>query len=83
MISAQRELAATEGLFCQPESAVTLAALTELRRRNRIPEDSRTVLVLTGGGLKAPHALESLPLEVDEIDLDGLESRLAARTRPH
>jgi threonine synthase len=83
MISAQRELAATEGLFCQPESAVTLAALTELRRRNRIPEDSRTVLVLTGGGLKAPHALESLPLEVDEVDLDGLESRLAARTRPH
>jgi threonine synthase len=83
MISAQRELAATEGLFCQPESAVTLAALAKLRGRNRIPEDSQTVLVLTGGGLKAPQALESLPLEVDEVGLDGLESRLAARTRPH
>jgi threonine synthase len=81
MIAAQRELALSEGLFCQPESAVTLPALKELRRGGQILADSRVVLVLTGSGLKAPQALDSLPLEVEEAGLDDLEDRLSRLSR--
>ncbi len=76
MLEAQSALASTEGLFCQPESAVTLAALLRLREEGRLEAGADAVLVLTGSGLKAPQALESLPLEVAEAELDGLEALL-------
>jgi threonine synthase len=78
MLDAQRELAAAEGLFCQPESATTLAALKKLVAAGRIVEKSGdAVLVLTGSGLKTPHLLESVPVEVHRIPLSGLESCLS------
>ncbi|MGD1009804.1 MAG: threonine synthase [Candidatus Aminicenantales bacterium] len=76
MVAAQRALAAAEGLFCQPESAVTLAGLLKLREKRILPADGSSVLVLTGSGLKAPYALDSLPLKVRELDLDDLEQGL-------
>ncbi len=78
MLAAQRELAAAEGLFCQPESATTLAALRKLAAAGKIDEGrGATVLVLTGSGLKTPAALESAPIEIHRVPLDGLESGLA------
>jgi threonine synthase len=77
MLRAQRRLASSEGLFCQPESAVTLAGLTKLREMNRMAADGDTVLVLTGSGLKATQALDSLALNVENIGLEELESRLS------
>ncbi|MCK7482539.1 MAG: threonine synthase [Candidatus Moduliflexus flocculans] len=41
MLAAQRELASAEGLFCQPESATTLAALGRLRERGKLDEGRR------------------------------------------
>jgi len=77
MLEAQRELAAAEGLFCQPESATTLAALKKLAANGRIEEESGdAVLVLTGSGLKTPHLLDSLPVEVHRLPLSELESGL-------
>ncbi len=77
MLEAQRELASSEGLFCQPESATTLAALKKLAAAGRITEKSGdAVLVLTGSGLKTPHQLEFVPVEVHRIPLSGLESCL-------
>jgi threonine synthase len=77
MLEAQRELAAAEGLFCQPESATTLAALKKLVA-GRWPEgDGDVVLVLTGSGLKTPAALESAPMTVHRFAIDGLEAGLA------
>ena len=77
MLQAQRELAAAEGLFCQPESAVTLAALKRLAGSGRrFEEDGDVVLVLTGSGLKTPHHLESLPVEVHRLPLPELETGL-------
>jgi threonine synthase len=76
MVAAQRTLAAAEGLFCQPESAVTLAGLLKLREKRVMSEDGSSVLVLTGSGLKAPQALDPLPLKVRELDLDDLEQGL-------
>ncbi|MCX6567590.1 MAG: threonine synthase [Candidatus Aminicenantes bacterium] len=79
MLEAQRELAAAEGLFCQPESATTLAALKKLASSGRTTDTSGdAVLILTGTGLKTPHLLESVPVEVHKIPLSGLESCLSS-----
>ncbi|MGZ7064985.1 MAG: pyridoxal-phosphate dependent enzyme, partial [Candidatus Aminicenantales bacterium] len=80
MLAAQRSLASSEGLFCQPESAVTLAGLIKLRDGGALAPAvrGRAVLVLTGSGLKSPQALDSLPLEVHNLALDGLEDGLRA-----
>jgi threonine synthase len=78
MLEAQRELAAAEGLFCQPESATTLAALKKLHASGRSAEgDGADVLVLTGSGLKTPAALETAPLAIRRLALDELEAGLA------
>ncbi|HSA97266.1 MAG TPA: threonine synthase [Acidobacteriota bacterium] len=77
MLEAQRELAAAEGLFCQPESATTLAALKKLHDSGRsAPGNGADVLVLTGSGLKTPAALESAPLAIHRLALDELEAGL-------
>jgi threonine synthase len=78
MIEAQRDLAAREGLFCQPESASTLAALRKLAPRDAAAEPGGSdVIVLTGGGLKAPAALEAAPVAIHRVPLADLEAGLA------
>jgi threonine synthase len=82
MLEAQRELAAREGIFGQPESATTLAALRRLAAAGRIgPGDGDVVLVITGSGLKTIHLLVAAPVEVHRFDLDSLEAGLAALAR--
>lgn len=77
MLEAQRELAANEGLFCQPESATTLAAVKKLAAAGRIKGgEGGIVLVLTGSGLKTLHLLVSEPVEVHRFSVDGLEAGL-------
>ena len=77
MLEAQRELAAREGLFCQPESATTLAALKTLVRTGRAGGDGDDVLVLTGSGLKTSALLEHAPIAIHRVPVDGLEAGLA------
>jgi threonine synthase len=77
MLEAQRELAATEGLFCQPESATTLAALKKLAAAGRSGGDGEIVLILTGSGLKTPALLESAPMAIHRVALGDLEAGLA------
>jgi threonine synthase len=81
MLDAQRELAAKEGLFCQPESAVTLAGLVKLVNKGLIAGQDGVVLVLTGSGLKALDTLDSLRPDVLDANLDDLESWLSAVIR--
>jgi len=76
ILDAQRMLASKEGLFCQPESAVTLAALIRLSKDKKLSKKETAVLVLTGSGLKAPKALEAHSLRVEETELAGLEKKL-------
>jgi len=53
MLEAQKLLAATEGIFVQPESAASLAAYLKLKDRFT----GTSVLILTGHGLKASEQL--------------------------
>lgn len=79
MLEAQRELASAEGLFCQPESATTLAAAQKLVAAGRIKSgEGAAVCLLTGSGLKTLHLLVAQPVEVHRLTLDGLEAGLAA-----
>jgi threonine synthase len=83
MLEAQRELAADEGLFGQPESAATFAALKKLAAAGRFRAgDGAVVLVLTGSGLKSLHLLTAAPVEVHRLALDGLEAGLSRLARP-
>ncbi len=76
MLEAQRTLASKEGLFCQPESAASLAGLLKFGKANPFRESATAVLVLTGSGLKAPHALDSLPLKIHQFAIEELAEGL-------
>jgi threonine synthase len=72
MLEAQRSLASSEGLFCQPESAAALAAWTKMGDAGRLADEGEAVLVLTGSGLNTPQALDGLPLSVHDMGLEDL-----------
>lgn len=52
ILTAQRRLAATEGIFAAPEGAATLAAFEQLSQAGWIQPGERVVLFNTGSGLK-------------------------------
>jgi threonine synthase len=69
IISAQRWLAQTEGIFAEPASAASLAILTKAARSGQIAPGTHAVCVLTGSGLKDPDAARkdlAPPVVVDE-----------------
>ncbi|MGE5589503.1 MAG: threonine synthase [Bacillota bacterium] len=51
-VKAQVELARTDGLFAEPSSAVTLAAIAKLVVRGELSEDAQVVAILSGSGLR-------------------------------
>ena len=52
LITAQRELGGSEGIYAAPEAAATLSALHRLLDASVIAPSERVVLLLTGNGLK-------------------------------
>jgi threonine synthase len=52
ILAAQRDLAAIEGVFCEPASAASLAVLRAAVRDGGVAPGARVVCVLTGNGLK-------------------------------
>ncbi len=54
ILAAQRTLAETEGIFCEPASAASVAGAMRDVRNGRIALGSRVVCTLTGHGLKDP-----------------------------
>jgi threonine synthase len=64
ILAAQRLLAELEGLYVQPASATTLGGLIEFARHNKLEPTSKSVLILTGSGLRTPKttALSASPI---------------------
>jgi threonine synthase len=54
ILEAQLILAKDGGIFAEPASCATLAGLLKLKRAGKLPEGARTVIILTGNGLKDP-----------------------------
>jgi threonine synthase len=50
----QKLLAQTEGIFCEPASAISLAGLLKDLELGKVGEGSTIVCTLTGHGLKDP-----------------------------
>jgi threonine synthase len=54
------ELIRNEGIFAEPASALTLAALQNLNQKNIFKRDEVIVCLITGSGFKAPYVLEAI-----------------------
>jgi threonine synthase len=75
ILSAWAWLAKTEGVFCEPASAATIAGLIKFG----VPANSKVVCVLTGNGLKDPDTAvnsASAPIVLD-ASLESLLTHLA------
>lgn len=71
IINAQKEVAKI-GVFVQPASATSLAAVKKLKSSGYISESDRIVCILTSSGLKFTGALQSHDLEIKHCDLQEL-----------
>ncbi|MCL5292122.1 MAG: threonine synthase [Actinobacteria bacterium] len=54
ILDAYKFLASSEGVFCEPASAASVAGLRKFKKEGKIAEGSLVVCVLTGHGLKDP-----------------------------
>jgi threonine synthase len=57
ILSAEKELARLTGVFAEPSGAAAYAGLKRLLERGKIDRDERTVLLITGSGLKSIDAV--------------------------
>ncbi|MGZ6269185.1 MAG: threonine synthase [Candidatus Limnocylindrales bacterium] len=60
ILAAYRDIAALEGVFCEPSSAASVAGVRKLAAAGRVPDGAIVVCVLTGNGLKDPETAERL-----------------------
>jgi len=60
IFTAEQEIARLEGIFAEPSSSATIAALKKLTNKNAIHDDEKVVCLITGSGLKATDVLQTL-----------------------
>jgi threonine synthase len=73
ILDMQRRLAATEGIYAEASSVLTLAALPRMVERGAVDPDGIIVTVLTSSGLKDPDTtlgqLPAIPLAEPDLDV--------------
>ncbi|MFX1277117.1 MAG: threonine synthase, partial [Promethearchaeota archaeon] len=74
IISSSEDLARNEGIFAEPASALTIAALNILIQREKINPNDNIICVITGSGLKTPHVLEALSTRAKTAGPGGILS---------
>jgi threonine synthase len=67
ILAAYRMLASSEGVFCEPSSASSVAGLIKAHAAGRFAPGERVVCVLTGNGLKDPDTAIAQSGSVTEI----------------
>jgi len=67
IISAYKKVADSEGYFCEPASAASIAGLVKSRQSGKVEAGSTVVCVLTGHGLKDPDTAIKSTNEVIKI----------------
>ena len=60
IVSSVDELVRNEGIFAEPSSALTLAAVHELNQQKVFDSNDCIICLITGSGLKAPYILEAI-----------------------
>jgi threonine synthase len=81
ILQAQKDLAQYEGIFCDPASATTLAALLKLSPSLKVREQDELVLVITGSGLKSMETLKWHSLPVFRTPISKLARTLSPLNR--
>ena len=80
ILDAYELLASSEGLFCEPASAASVAGLLRRFQDGERFHDKIIVCVLTGNGLKDPDIADNInPISIEEYDaeLESLEGALS------
>lgn len=67
ILEAYKMLAATEGIFCEPASAASIAGVIKKSREGLLEKGARVVCTLTGHGLKDPNTA------IDQFKRPGTE----------
>jgi threonine synthase len=82
ILTAYRDLARHEGIFCEPASAASVAGIRKLAAAGAIDPGATIVCVLTGHGLKDPDTARRnvLPVLPAPPTLDGVVAALGWRT---
>ncbi len=60
IFAAEQEIAKLEGIFAEPASSATIAALKRLAHQGIVTKKDRVVCLITGSGLKATDVLQAL-----------------------
>jgi threonine synthase len=78
IVAAYKVVASTEGTFCEPASAASIAGVIKKKQEGFIADGATVVCVLTGHGLKDPETAISTGGELihAEADLDSVVSVL-------
>lgn len=73
-------IASTEGIFCEPASAASIAGLLKLQRERYFSDHSSIVCTLTGNGLKDPDIVFKLPNAPIKVkaDFDAVKGHIEA-----
>ena len=74
ILTSAEELARNEGIFAEPSSALTIAALNSLIQQDKITNDEKIVCLITGSGLKTPHVLEAISTRAKTVGAGGILS---------
>lgn len=74
IIDAYKMVAQTEGYFCEPASAASIAGLVKSIKNGKVERDSLIVCVLTGHGLKDPDTALKVSEKVIKIKPDLKEA---------
>jgi len=72
ILAAELQVAKLEGVFAEPASSATIAALEKLVQKGKIRKNDSVVCLITGSGLKATDVLQALTKKQKTVVL-GLE----------
>lgn len=76
IMRAQKLFAEAEGIFCDPASATTLAALLQLSKKDKFKNSDKIVLIITGSGLKTVEDLSAAKIHYHNVSLKRLEKKM-------
>lgn len=79
ILHAYTEVSRSEGIFCEPASAASIAALKSATEAKAIESGARCVCVLTGNGLKDPDTAMKQAVRVLELPADATAIARALR----
>lgn len=65
IIEASKSLAKNTGIFAEPAAAASFAGMLAYKKKNKIPEGSKNIVLLTGSGLKDIQSVQA-SLEIPE-----------------